>query len=194
MHRNRQHVEWQRQWLAVEVTARQDIAILHDEERVVGDGAVFGLDRTLDVDQRLADRTQHLWDAAQRVGILHAFAVGMTLAHRRAIHQLEQARRDCLLLGTVTQGVESRIKRSRRPKQRVDRHCRRNLRGGEEPFGIRKCQRSNRRHQMSPVEQRQSLFRAERNRRHTNRAERLSTWHANSARRNCLALANQGER
>ena len=121
----------------MEIATRQNVAILDEQERIVGHGAVLWLDCPLHVGERLTNRTEDLRDAPQRVRILHALAVRVALAHRRPSHQLEHPRSNRLLLGATTQDMESRIKRSRRAQQGIDRHCSGDLSSSVESLGVR---------------------------------------------------------
>ena len=90
--------------------------------------------------------------------------------------------------------MESRIKRSGRTKQRINRHGGGDLSGSVESLGVRHREGTDRRHQMRAVEQRQPLFRAERNGSNADRAKRVRPRQANATRRNRLPLTNQHER
>ena len=90
--------------------------------------------------------------------------------------------------------MESRIKRSGRTKQRINRHGGGDLSGSVESLGVRHREGTDRRHQMRAVEQCQPLFRAERNGSNADRAKRVRPRQANATRRNRLPLTNQHER
>jgi hypothetical protein len=82
--REREVVERQRQRLAVEVAAGEDLPVGGEHERVVCHRVELALERAAGVVERVADGAEHLRRAAQRVGILDAAAVGMRGDDRRA--------------------------------------------------------------------------------------------------------------
>ena len=194
LHSNREHVERQGQRLAVEVAAAQHIAAVDEEQRIVGNRTKLGLDRAVHVGESLTDGTEHLRDAAQCVGVLHPLAVNVALAHLRPVDELEQSRRNGLLLGPITQRVQPGIKRGRRAEERVDTHRGSNLRGGVQALRFRQCERANRRHQMGAVEECQALLGTKLDRLHPDETQRRRAVDALARRREGLTLTNQDER
>ena len=84
-------IERERERLPVEVAARAGLAVVREEQRVVGHRVELALEHALDVVERVGDRAEHLRHAAQRVRILHAAAVGVARDDRAALEQARAA-------------------------------------------------------------------------------------------------------
>ena len=88
-----QEVDGQRDRLAVEVAAGDKLAVLGKDQRVVGDRVRLDLGDAAHVRDRVAHRAVHDRNAAERVRILNAAALGVRLHDLRAGEQRAQVRR-----------------------------------------------------------------------------------------------------
>jgi len=88
----------------MKISAREYVAlavhrfrILHEYQRIIDRGVRLGLKHRAAMSEGVAHRAMHLWDATQRVGVLHAAAVAMRLADLALFEQTAQVRRgpDC---------------------------------------------------------------------------------------------------
>ena len=74
---NSKEVECQRHRLAVEVSARDNVFIVEEYQRVVGDSVQLDFDFAADIFQSITDCTVNLWDAAQRVSVLYTVVLAV---------------------------------------------------------------------------------------------------------------------
>ena len=157
-------VERQRQRLAVEVAAGDDVAVAvaGEDERVVGHRVQLALERDLDVAQRIVDGAEDLRRAAQRVGILHAAAVGVAGDDLAAVQQRAQPRGDLLRAGVRAHAGQALVERHGRALERLQRQRQRHDRDVEQAPRIAHRQPAGRRHEVRAVDERQPLLGLER--------------------------------
>ena len=123
---DRQEVERLGHRLAVEVPAREHVAVV-EHQRIVGRGVELDLDRLARERIASGDRAEHLRRAAQAVGVLHprvVLAMGLAdLARRPAAARISSAA--STLPAVRTRFVDPRVERRRRSAQRLEAHRRR---------------------------------------------------------------------
>src|SRR6266446_3435970 len=76
-HRGGKVVGGQRDRLSVEVSARDDLRGVGEDQRIVGGGVHLTLDNTRHFGQGIAQGAVYLRHAANAVGVLHLFASGV---------------------------------------------------------------------------------------------------------------------
>ena len=186
-------VERQRQRLAVEVAAGHDVAVLGEDERVVGHRVQLALERGLDVGQRVVDGAEHLRRAAQRVGILHAAAVGVAGDDLAAVQQRAQPRGDALRAGVRSHAGQALVERDGRALERLQRQRQRDDRDVEQAPRVADRQAAGRRHQVRAVDERQPLLGLQRHRLEARARQRRGAVQALAVELG-LALADEHER
>ena len=164
-----------------------------EDERVVRDREQLALQRAAHVGQRVRHGAQHLRRAAQRVGVLHAAAVGVAGHDRAALEQLAQAGRDARLSRLRPHGVQARVEGRRRALEGLERQRRGDGRGREHALGVAERERARAGHEVRAVDQRQALLGLERDRLEPGLAQRLGAGQPAAADLG-LALADQHER
>ena len=160
--------------LGVEIAAREDLALVGENQGVVRDAVGLALQRGAGVGQHVATGSHHLRLAAQRVGILHALAVEMGAADLASGEQAREDGRDLDLAGLIAGALDARVERHVAAQSGVGAHRSGNQGGVEEPSGLeqaadRECCRH-----LGAVEQGQALLCREDQRRKTDRGQSFS--------------------
>ena len=170
---DRERVERDRDRLAVEVAARADLVVVGQHDRVVRDGAGFGLQHALDVAERVAGRAVHLRRAPQRIRVLHQVrALAMRRQDRRTREQPSEVRRRRDLAGVRTQPLQPFVERGVGAERRLHRHRRGDVGRPREVGDAPRGQDPDREHALRPVDERQALLRLQRDRREAGHGER----------------------
>src|SRR5439155_25498331 len=108
--RDPDHVERQSDGLAVEIAAGEHVAA--EYKRIVRGGVQLRRDRPFGEAEPLADRSQHLWRAAERIGVLYPRVVlSWRLADRAVGEQRTEQRRRALLPGVRPRVMDARVER-----------------------------------------------------------------------------------
>ncbi len=157
----------------VEVAARDHVAVLDEDQRIVGDGVGLALQRRGGGPQHVQHGAHDLGLTAQGVGVLHLGAVvAMAVANGRTVDQGAQGRGHGDLAGLAAQGVDARIERGVGSLQRIDRQGARRQAGREHRLGREQARQRQRRRTLGAVQQRQTLLGAERQRRQARARQR----------------------
>ena len=118
--RDRQEIQLERQRLAVEIAAGENL--LAEHQRIVGGRVQLDREHAARLGQRVAHRAVDLRRAAQRVGVLHAPAGDVRLPDLAAFEQVAQTRGALQLAGMRARRVNPLVEGARRAAQRVERH------------------------------------------------------------------------
>jgi hypothetical protein len=174
----------------VEVATRDDVGGIGKDERIVGHRIALDAEHRFHVAQGVEAGTQDLGCAAQRVGVLDAVAARVARDDRTVREQCGEIRRDRLLAGMRTQGVQARVESPRRAEQGFDRHRRRHLCCSHQGADFGRRQHTARRHVLRAVDERQAFLHRETMRREAGAFERRGRRHAHAAVER-LAFAEQ---
>jgi len=143
----------------MEVAARDDVAVLNEDQRIVGDGVGFTLQHGGGVAQHVQRRAHDLRLAAQGVGVLHLGAVvAVAVADGAAVQQFTQTTGDVDLTRLAAQGVDAMVERRVRAQQGVDRQAARSDGGGEHVFGREQAGQGQSRRALGAVQQGQAFL------------------------------------
>ena len=150
----------------VKVAARDDVAILDEDQRVVGHGVRLARQRGGGASQHIEDRAHDLGLAAQGVGVLDLGAVvAVTVADGGACHQLAQAGGDGDLARLTAQGVDAMIEGRVGSFQGIDRQGPGSDSSGERRLGREQTGKGQGRRTLGAVQQGQAFLRTQRQRR-----------------------------
>ena len=156
-HRDPQIIQRQRQGLAMEVAAGDDITILCEDERVVRHRVELRLNHTAHMRQRVTHRPMHLRHAAQGVGVLHPQA--FRCFDQGAIHA-KRADIGChrLLPLVRANGVHALVKGVHPPLQRFHREAHRDIGQLADAFRVIQRKRAHCAHGLGAVDERQAFL------------------------------------
>jgi hypothetical protein len=156
--REREVVQRQRQRLAVEVAARDDLAVVREDERIVGDRGELALECAAHVVERVRHGADHLRGAPQRVGVLHAAAVGVARHDIAAAEQLAQAGGHARLARLRAHRLESGVEGDGGALEGLERERARHDSGVEHTACVVHRERPNSGHEVGAVDERQALL------------------------------------
>ena len=88
--RYRQKVGRERNGLAVKISARDHVAAVDEDHRIIGSAIDLGLHDAGDIAERVAHRSVDLRHAAKRITVLHAVAISVGLSQLASEKQLPQ--------------------------------------------------------------------------------------------------------
>ncbi len=153
-----QHVEGERDRLAVEVAARDDEVLVGEDQRVVGGRVHLDGQDAPGVLQAVAHRPVHLGHAAERVRVLDLGAVGVALDDLRVAEQRAQVLGDGHLARVRPRGVDRGEEGPVAPEQPLEGHRPGQVRGLGQRLAAEERQRAHRAHRLGAVHQRQALL------------------------------------
>jgi hypothetical protein len=105
----------------VEVSVRDQLALLDEHERVVRRRIHLDGDRLLRVAQKITARAVHLGGAPQRIGVLNLVAPAVGLDDRRPLDQPNDVRGRFALPAKRAESVDLRQEADARALERLDR-------------------------------------------------------------------------
>ena len=182
----------------MKVSARDDVAfslfrIRNEDQRIVDRGIGFGLKHLAAVGERISHSPVHLWDAAQRVSILHAAAIAVRFTNLATFQHFPQVRSCFHLTRVRTRLVNAFVECCVRPLKRVAAQSAQNVCGIHKCFGGQQSQRSDRQHCLRPVDQRDRLLRLEHQRLDLGSLQCVCAGDAHALLVEALAFADEGK-
>ena len=146
-------IESERERRAVKISTGENVAVIGENEWVVGRRAGFDRENFFAMGERAADRAVHLRHAAQAVGILHARIV---LRVRRADFALakqgEEMTRHRHLRGMRARLMDARVERDRCALKRFERHRAGHIGDAREALGAEKREAADGVHRLGAIE------------------------------------------
>jgi hypothetical protein len=192
-HRDRDDIGGHRHRLAVEVPAREQLARVREDHRVVRGRVDLDGEGTGGEFQRVAHGPVHLGHAAQGVGVLDLAAIAVRLADGAAGQELAQVARGGRLSGVRAGGVDARIERHVGALEGIEGERARDVRGARQAPGFGQGQPRHRGHELRAVDEGQSFFCLQHDRTETGLAQRFRAGpHALLV--GALAFADEGQR
>ncbi len=150
----------------MEVAARNHLGVLvfvKENQRVVGDRVQLDFHYPARIGDRIAHRAMHLWDAAQRIRVLHVERIvgpgesrtGQQFAHHCRAFDLARVR---------ARGVDPGVEGARRAVHRLQAERPGQVGGQGQLFSVMGDQDAQRVHQRCPVRKGQALLGGQRHR------------------------------
>ena len=177
----------------MEVAVGDELALLDEDEWVVGGRVQLDSDRRLGIREQVAAGAVDLRRAAERVGVLHLVAPPMRLQDRGALEQPDDVGGRRLLPGERSQGVDLGEKARARALERLEREGARNVCGARQPLSPHQHERPDSCHELRAVDEGQAFLRAQPNGLETDPVQGLRA-RKGLALDNRLALPDERER
>ena len=135
--------------------------ILHEHQRVVDRRVRLDLKHRAAMGERVAHRAMHLWDAAQRIGVLHAAAVAMRLTDLALFEQTAQVRRSPDLSGMRASLLDAIVEGDIGSLEGIACHRADDVGGVDQRLRGEQHQNADGQHGLRAIDQRHRFFRFE---------------------------------